>query len=264
MTPPAKQVPYARQIAQYAAEQAPKNLVPRVLRDLTKVYALIKGVTLWRFAYRQQDDTGCWLAEVADYQYVYDYISNLYEEAQTGTTGRLRHLVEMLGRLYAENRAKANITPDTTAAVEAPASLGAVFGKDLAKALDRSLTTITPTITEALLGGWLVDLNAPDRQRGSRRPYQLIPGEPLPDLGGLIHPGDLSYPSSGLNARTSPKSAATAGGSTFRPGEAPSDGTLNANPQETQGENGAFRRSTPSGGNGHRPVRTPVHLPEPT
>jgi hypothetical protein len=250
-------IPFADQIANHAAKSAEsRTLGPRVLRDINKIFAFIKAMCAINHAHRTKDVAGRWIAEPADYARVYQLVGPMYQEAESGVTARTRQVVETVKRLCDQYKETQKQDPAM------PLRWGP-SAKAVAEALNLGQNAVSEPVRLALAAGWLSDLEAETGlPRPSRRPFKLIPGDdPLPPVGGLMPPWELSYPASGVIAISSTKSAGTAEGSTITPPKPGSGGSVIAKGQESQAEMGTITQSPHLGGNGHRPVRTPIRLP---
>ncbi|MGH2454150.1 MAG: DUF3854 domain-containing protein [bacterium] len=156
-------VPFVRALAK-AVAQSP--IGPRVLRDLSRLLALIKAVAVLRHRWRRRDDARRVIAEIEDYAAVFDLVRDIYTATVTGAGRGVREAVEAVGALREKGEKPITIT-----------SVG--------RHMSVSRPTAQNRVHQALAGGWLANLDH------RRRVYDLDLGEPLPPEAGLPRPEDL-------------------------------------------------------------------------
>ena len=158
-------VPFANELAMAIGKNP---VASRILRDYSRLLALVKAVAILRHRRRRVDAEGRLVAEVADYAAVYALVADAYVASTTGASQRIRATVEAVAALVKENSGE-------------PASVTA-----LAKTLGINKMAASRRARAATASGFLV--NAEDR-RG--RPARLTVGDPLPEGGGLPSPEEL-------------------------------------------------------------------------
>ena len=157
-------IPYVRELSEALGAQP--SLEGRLMRDLAKLRALIKAVTVLRQAHRQRDEDGRLLATLDDYGAVYELVADAYR-ATSGASEKVRQVVEAAETLLADREY--------------------VSQSDLRKGLGLSKSTISGRVKAALRGGWLVNC-----ETVPGRSARLTLGEPLPQEAGLPTPEALA------------------------------------------------------------------------
>ena len=157
-------VPFADKLAE-AIGRRPQ--AARINRDYARLLSLIKAVAVLRNPRRQRDNTGKIVADIADYETVYELVSDMFEASVTGASETVREIVGAVGELTGLGKETVTVT-------------------DLANQLRISKPAASGRARKAIAGGWLVNLE--DRPR---RPFKLVTGDPLPDGAGLPSPAEL-------------------------------------------------------------------------
>lgn len=157
-------VPFAPRLAELIAD---RPSAPRIMRDFQRLLSLTKSVAILRYSHRLVDPRGYLLAQIADYQTVWDLVGDMYE-----TT--------------------AGVSPDVRQAVEVVKGLEAAGQKGItatkvSEKLGVGKATAARWLGEALREGWLVNNNPP----GKGRHWDLQIGEPMPDHMTLPSPDSL-------------------------------------------------------------------------
>lgn len=138
-------VPFASALGRCIA----RNITgPRILRDLQRLFALIKAVAILR---------GRTEATLDDYAEAASVVEAMYEATSIGVTERMRSVVHAVYQLRYEHG------DDATVNLNAIAEHAGLHPQQVKRA-----------VNQALAKGWLVN-------RSRDRNYDLIPGEPLPD-----------------------------------------------------------------------------------
>ena len=153
---------------------------PRITRDFARLLSLIKAVAIIRHQHRQLDRKGRIIAQIDDYQAVYELVGKMYEATVTGASEAIRQAVEAVSMLKGERRSSVTVT-------------------EAANRLGISKMAVSRRVKAAIKNGWLV--NAENR-RGF--PADLRLGEPLPERIGLPSPQELEeqyHPSSSVTPR---------------------------------------------------------------
>ena len=156
-------VPFAEKLAK-AAGQSPVAF--RVLRDQSRLLALIKAAAIIRHQHRRKNPQGQLEATLEDYETVYTLVQEVYAASVSGASMGIRVVVQTVGVLQEGS---------------SPVTVGRV-----AKELGISKMAASRRIRDALHGGWLLN----DEMRPGR-PFNLRLGEPLPDSDGLPRPEAL-------------------------------------------------------------------------
>jgi hypothetical protein len=165
-------IPFVKELAAGIGEQAS---APRILRDFARLNSLIKSVAILRHPHRKRDSKGRIIAEIDDYQIVYDLVGQMYEATITGASLAVREVVQ----------AVSEIGEDCTAA-------------DLATRFKVNKSTAWRRARAAIRNGWLINT---ETRKGY--PASLKLGDPLPEKIGLPSPETVA-------GCISAKSAATA------------------------------------------------------
>ena len=158
-------VPFAEKLAR-AAGQSP--VASRVLRDQSRLLALIKAAAIIRYQHRQKNAQGQLEATLEDYATVYKLVHEVYTASVSGASARIRAVVQAVGALRETGGPR-------------PVTVGR-----MAKELGISKMAASRRIRDALHGGWLLN----DETRPGH-PFDLRLGEPLPDCDGLPRPEGL-------------------------------------------------------------------------
>jgi hypothetical protein len=140
---------------------------PRRKRDLARLVALIKSIAVVRHHHRTTDSQGYLEATLGDYRTAYGLLKEHWESTTSGASKAIRQLVHAVRKLR-----------------KASPSLQIKLG-DVAKFLKRDPSTISPKVTQALEGKWLVN-------EGKAERFNLKVGEPLPKRSGLPTPERLA------------------------------------------------------------------------
>jgi hypothetical protein len=133
--------------------------VQRILRDSSRLFSMIKAVTILRHQHRQRSQHGRLVATLDDYETVYTLVNQIYEDSVTGASKSTRRVVKAVKKLH-----KA-----------APVSVTRI-----ARKLGITAMSASRRVQAALKAGWLI--NEEDR-RGL--PFRLKVGEKLPEHTGL-------------------------------------------------------------------------------
>lgn len=158
-------MPFADQLAE-AVGRSPA--AARILRDYARLLSLIKAVAVFNYKYRQKDDGGRLIAELADYRVIYGLVRDVYEASVSGASNAVRGAVQAVTKLKAKGCEHITVTA-------------------VAKELSISKMAASGRIKTALRGGWLVN---EEHRKGY--PFDLDIGEPLPDEEGLPKPSTLN------------------------------------------------------------------------
>ena len=154
-------VPFADLLADVIARQAS---APRILRDFSRLLALIKSAAVLRHRRRYVNGDGRLIAEVEDYETVRELVGDMYRASVSdGASDRVREAVEVVQRLYAEKTSTETIT-----------------AARVARELGINDVSTTRRLRTAIARGWVI--NAEQRKH---HPAILEPGEPLPEIDGL-------------------------------------------------------------------------------
>ncbi len=160
-------VPFADLLADAIARQAS---APRILRDFSRLLALIKSAAVLRHRRRYVNGDGRLIAEVEDYETVRELVGDMYRASVSdGASDRVREAVEAVQRLYAEKSSTETIT-----------------AAKVARELGINDVSTTRRLRTAIARGWVT--NAEQRKH---HPAILEPGEPLPEIDGLPPASEL-------------------------------------------------------------------------
>ena len=157
-------VPYADALAEAIGR---RPAAARITRDYARLLSLIKSVAVLRHHHRQRTDKGRIIADIADYQTVYDLIGDMFETSVTGASKAIRETVETVSTLIGGGQK--NVT-----------------AKQIAEAIGISNRAATTRARNAIKGNWLINN---EERRG--RPYKLVLGEKLPETAGLPTPQEV-------------------------------------------------------------------------
>src|SRR5437899_1631188 len=141
---------------------------PRIVRDYSKLLALIKAVTVLRHAHRQRDADGRLIAESADYATVRELVNPMFEATATRASERLRETVEAVSALRHSQCPGQQAPPVTATAV--------------ARHLGIARSSAQARIRRALDEGWLKNVAAADWRNGTA--FDLRLGDVLPPRTG--------------------------------------------------------------------------------
>jgi hypothetical protein len=153
-------IPFVGELAAGIGKQAS---APRILRDFARLNSLIKSVAVLRHSHRKLDSKGRIIAEIEDYQVVYDLVGQMYETTITGASIAVREVVQ----------AVFEIGENCTAA-------------DLASHLTVNKSTAWRRARAAIRNGWLINT---ETRKGY--PASLKLGDQLPEKIGLPSPERL-------------------------------------------------------------------------
>jgi hypothetical protein len=155
-------IPFAKRLAK---EIGKSISAPRILRDFSRLLALIKATAILRHNHRKVDGKGRLIAEIDDYATVRDLVNDMYSDSISGASKGIREVVDAVARLKAEKK------DDKVTVTLVAETLG--IGK----------SSVSRRVKGARSGGWLV--NAETR---NGFPAILDLGEPLPPREGLPAP----------------------------------------------------------------------------
>ena len=153
-------LPFVKELAAGIGKQ---DSAPRILRDFARLISLIKSVAVLRHPHRKLDSKGRIIAEIEDYQIIYDLVGQMYESTITGASLAVREVVQ----------AVFEIGENCTAA-------------DLASYLTVNKSTAWRRARAAIRNGWLINT---ETRKGY--PASLKLGDPLPEKIGLPSPERL-------------------------------------------------------------------------
>lgn len=168
LTPWEVVIPYAPILAEKISTLI---MAPRIQRDFERLLSFIKSVTILRHNHRQKDNAGRLIATLDDYATVRALVAEMYEDTVSGTSVRLKQIVEKVNELASNQDSQTK----------------GITASSIAKALDLSKPTASRAINKAVKSGWLVNTES---RKGY--PSKLIPGEPLPERTGLPTLEDLT------------------------------------------------------------------------
>jgi hypothetical protein len=155
-------IPFAKALGD-ALGRSPNSA--RVLRDFSRLLALVKSVAILRHVNRKRDAAGRLVAEIDDYRAVFELVADVYDTSATGSGQRVRDTVAAVAALRSESK------------------LEHVTKKAVAEKLDISVASAWRRIRAALRGGWLANSEG---RKGY--PADLVLGDPLPPRDGLPDP----------------------------------------------------------------------------
>lgn len=159
-------IPFVEQLAE---EIGRSPAASRILRDFARIVSMIKAVTVIRHQQRTRDAQGRLVAEIADYQTVYELVKDIYSASVSGASQGVREVVEAVKQLKADK-------------------ITQVRNVDVAKKLGQSDMSVSRNVRAAKKGGWLVNEEA-----RAGLPANLVLGNDLPADAGLPHPSALSH-----------------------------------------------------------------------
>lgn len=151
-------VPFAESLAAHLASQPQET---RIVRDFARLLSLIKAATVICQAQRHRDERGRLVADLADYETVFELVAEIYRASSSGAGCKVREVVAAV----ADHLAKGH--PHASQA-------------DIQLALGLSKASVSRRVGAAKRGRWLVD----DETRKGH-PAKLQIGEQLPSEGGL-------------------------------------------------------------------------------
>lgn len=157
-------VPFVKPLASIIAKRVN---APRILRDFARLLSLVKTVTVLRHAHRKKDDRGRLIAEINDYATVFELTKHMFEATISKATKEIRETVAAVKEMLTSREP---VTATTLAA-----KLG----------IDRG--TASRRVQAAIRQGWLRN-----RQTKKGQPWDLAPGEPLPEETDLPSPAEVS------------------------------------------------------------------------
>ena len=160
-------VPFVKELADAIGKG---NNSPRVLRDFQRLLSMIKAVAVIRHRLRATDIQGRLVADIADYEFIYNLVGEMYTASVTGITQGMTDVVTKVRELLAS---------DTVVKITY-----SVLSKELR--VHRDL--VKRRVGTAIHNGWLVN-------RETRKNYQadIVSGDPLPDKQGLPTPDELCH-----------------------------------------------------------------------
>jgi hypothetical protein len=142
-------VPFADALSELIGQH---QHAPRILRDWTKIIALIQAVSLIRHARRETDTHGRVVATLEDYATVRELIGSMYEATVTGASQGVRQVAEAVAGGATSSRQVRQAMPG------APAE-----------------ASVHRWISTALAHEWVRNTEA-----NTRKPKVLAPGDPIP------------------------------------------------------------------------------------
>ena len=147
-------VPFAPSLSKLIAD---RPSAPRIMRDYQRILSLTKSVAVIRHNHRLVDSRGYLIAQIEDYQTMYELIGEMYETT-AGVSPGVREAVEVVRTLRSTGQDQITAT-----------KVGEKLGTGKASASRR--------LGVALKEGWLVN----DALWIKGRPWNLQIGEPMPD-----------------------------------------------------------------------------------
>jgi hypothetical protein len=154
-------VPFVDRLAAAIAKSA---AAPRILRDFSRLLALVKSVAVLRHRWRQVDESGRLVAEIPDYETIRQLCDGLFADSVTeGASARVKDAVAAVYELCQERAQGENVTV-----------------AKVAKRLGISRSAATRRLGMAIAMGWVVN-----SEHRSRHPWILEPGEPVPEISAL-------------------------------------------------------------------------------
>jgi hypothetical protein len=157
-------VPFVRELGELIGKTLSG---PRILRDFARLVSLIKAVAILRHTHRKRDDSGRLIAEIEDYQVVFELIRDMYEGTVTGASKAVREAVEAVAALQ-------KLTGNPVSMTE------------VAKKLGISKSAASRRCNAATRNHWLVN-----EATHKGKPALLVLGEQLPDRATLPSPEAL-------------------------------------------------------------------------
>jgi Winged helix-turn-helix DNA-binding len=154
-------VPFVDRLAAAIAKSA---AAPRILRDFSRLLALVKSVAVLRHRWRRVDESGRLVAEIADYETIRQLCDGLFADSVTeGASARVKEAVAAVRELCQERAQNESVTV-----------------AKVAKRLGISRSAATRRLGMAIAMGWVVN-----SEHRSRHPWILEPGEPVPEMSAL-------------------------------------------------------------------------------
>jgi hypothetical protein len=157
-------IPFVKPLSALIAKKA---TAPRILRDFARLLSLVKSAAVVRQAHRQRDDKGRLIANLDDYDVVFNLVGPRYEATLTGASKELRGTVQAVGEML-------ELGQDITATT-------------LASKLKINRGTASRRVNAAIKRGWLIN-----KETKKGQPWDLHIGEPLPEHEGLPTPDGVS------------------------------------------------------------------------
>ena len=157
-------VPFASKLAEKM------GLLPqasRINRDFLRPLSLVKSLAVLRHQHREKDEKNRIVAQIADYEVVYQLVNEMFETSVNKVSDKIRQVVQAVDELKG-----ARVTPISITAV----------GDHLGTTKQAAHYSIKTALSE----GWLVNTES---RRGY--PFNLDIGEPLPGSIGLPPPKEL-------------------------------------------------------------------------
>jgi hypothetical protein len=157
-------VPFAEALAELIGRQKHD---PRIMRDFSKILALVKAVAVIRHSRREIDEQGRVVATLEDYATIHGLIGAMYESAVTGASEGVRMVV---------------------AAVQAGAKTQPAVLETVGKLApsEPSRASVYRWIDVAIRREWLRN-----EESNAKRPKILAPGELIPDRVALPAPDEV-------------------------------------------------------------------------
>jgi hypothetical protein len=181
-------VPYAGELAASIQKCATD---PRAFRDYKRLLAFIKAMAVIRHASRVRSETGRLVATDEDYAAVYGVVAPLYEEAISGSSQKVRDVVQAVEAIKRETLS------------------GPLFCtyRLVAERLGITQPTAKRRCEKAQRLGWIENKA---RDEGKGVPADLHLGEPMPEPSGLPKPDSFS-PLGGLQTENNGITVVSAG-----------------------------------------------------
>ena len=173
-------VPFAEELAEAIGDRPSAS---RVNRDFSRLLSLVKAVAVLRQSSRQRDGRGRLLAELADYDTVFELVGDMFEANVTGASERIVETIAAVKELLDEG-GKSGGQSSISAIWDNPGE--SVSITRLADKLGLSKAAASVRVKHAIAGGWLVRT---DEHHG--RSARLELGDPLPERSGLPAPDEL-------------------------------------------------------------------------
>jgi hypothetical protein len=108
----------------------------RILRDSSRLFSMIKAVTILRHQHRDRNQYGRLMATLDDYDTVYTLVNQIYEDSVTGASKSMREVVH---------------------AVKTMRQAGQVSVTQIAKKLSITPMSASRRVNTAIKGGWLTN-----------------------------------------------------------------------------------------------------------